>query len=206
MILAVVMIIFGMLCIALGVIDAVFNITRGHNYWVLIVSGSALIVFFSIIRMAPDRVKVPLALIGVSVSVWSYVVTEIVLRLGGGWDAALALTLTQMPVVAIAVDYAYGYLVRDRLLASLKMKYGWNRRQTNTARDLMRGLPVATSAVYASTVSATALVFLLDQGVETSEARTIAFLLAVIPGTIFYCLHPSIRELRNFVKNPKDFM
>lgn len=208
-------IVLGAFTLAVGVLSAAllvmgFSVGSWYGSLTLIAAGLYLVVFGIITQVASEWYKTPLILIGGWVSVWSFGVTRLVAFLyglyDGSWDPILALALTQMPIIAIVVELWYGDLVRKILIEGLKRRYGWNTHKTNFARNLVRGLPVSASAVYAATVSATATAFFLKLGATEPEAIAAAFALAVIPGTMLYRLHPAIRDLRAFAENPNEFM
>ena len=202
----------GILVLLAGAIDF-FLIASGwgDSSWfrpAILVSGGILLVSISlIVQVAREEVALRLLPIMLWLAIWASIATQFITRTGAGerWDWTVAIAVAITPI-AILVNITYGDKVRDTVVKFLKERNNWNAQETTIARNIVRGLPVSESMIYAATASTIATKFFLGLGEEGHNAAALGFLLVVIPGSAAYYFHTAIRELKAFVANPKDFM
>lgn len=207
-----IMIVLGTIAILIGVAD-VLLITWGipvvpvHDAAIIIVGGLFSIAIAAIRKYTSDDFQIPFFLFGLSVGPWSFATSELVAQLiVENWAVVLALALAQGPIVNILIHKTYGSWFRTQALSYMKKEGSLNDHRTRIAKRLVNRLPVEESAVYSIQASAVATALFMNEfGLTINSATTAAFLCATIIGAVFYTLHPSVDEIREFRKTPKEF-
>ena len=207
-----IMTILGIIVILIGVADALlialgFPVAPVHDAAIIMVGGLGFIAIAAIRKYTSDDFKIPFFLLGISVGLWSFATSELVAQLiVENWAVVLALALAQGPIVKILIYKTYGSWFRTQALEYMKKAGSLNDHKTKIAKRLVSQLPVEESAVYSIQASAIATALFMNEfGFSVNSATTAAFLCATVIGTVFYTLHPSVNEIREFRKTPKEF-